>query len=804
MPQRQALGLFTALATVFLIVLGLAPTLSAASTETASFNAVADTYVSKSASKSNYGASSSLSVSESAYHALLRFDVVLPAGSTVSAVSLKVFSTSAVNSSLVVHPSGNAWEEMTVTYANQPGWQAAELSRTGPLSKNAYLTAALPASSISGPGPVSFGLNTTSRAVGSLASRETGTPPQLLVTYSPPDPAPSATPTASPTPIATATPTPIPTAITTEPSPTATATLTPTPTPTPSETPAFDHIVVVIFENKAYGNIIGNAGAPYINRLAESGANLTEMYAETHPSQPNYLDFFSGDNQGVVDNSGAPYQFTTENIAHQLIAAGKTFGAYAEGLPFSGYLGGDTNGYRIHHAPWVNWTNYPATVSHPFAEFPSDFTQLPTLAMVTPNNCNNMHDCSVATGDAWLSANLDGYAQWAKTNNSLLIVTWDEDDSSAANLIPTVFSGAQVVPGAYSQITNHYGLLGLIEDINRLPRIAHSIPAAPITAPFASTGPSPTATATATSSPSPDPTYIAPPSASFTANPAAGPAPLPVSFTDTSQGSPTSWSWDFGDGGLSTAQNPSHTYAAAGSYTARLTVTNPGGSTSASTTIAVQPGPAATSISVIGSTTTYSAASSTVSLTAPAGTLAGDVLVASITGDLNPTMSSIPAGWVAIVNGLSINASSTAGARAFAYYHVVDAADPLSYGWTLSSAVKWGGGVTAYRGVDNATPLDTPTATAVDASYTATSITVPGLTTSSNGTMLIGGAACDCSSPLISPPTGWTELWEAGGGQLAELADRTQASAGATGTATWTLGAARGVAAWRTALKPAG
>ena len=101
-------------------------------------------------------------------------------------------------------------------------------------------------------------------------------------------------------------------------------------------------------------------------------------------------------------------------------------------------------------------------------------------------------------------------------------------------------------------------------------------------------------------------------------------------------------------------------------------------------------------------------------------------------------MTSVPAGWTPIVNALGINSSSTCGARIFAYYHVVGPADPQSYGWTLSSAVKWGAGLTAYRGVDNTTPLDTPVATAVNATYQATSITAPSVTTVSPNAMLMG------------------------------------------------------------------
>ena len=217
-----------------------------------------------------------------------------------------------------------------------------------------------------------------------------------------------------------------------------------------------------------------------------------------------------------------------------------------------------------------------------------------------------------------------------------------------------------------------------------------------------------------------NPAGPAAPVASFTASPLSGTVPLTVSFTDTSTGGPTSWAWEFGDGGTAATQNASHTYAAAGTYTARLTATNAGGSTSSTRTITVDPaGGTSTGIAVRSSrTASTETATTTVSLPAPAGRAAGDVVVASFTADKNPT-ASVPAGWTAIVNGLSIASSSTAGARVFAYYRVVGSSDPATYTWTLSTAVKWGGGITAYTGVNTATPLDSAVATAVNTSYTA-------------------------------------------------------------------------------------
>jgi PKD repeat protein len=296
------------------------------------------------------------------------------------------------------------------------------------------------------------------------------------------------------------------------------------------------------------------------------------------------------------------------------------------------------------------------------------------------------------------------------------------------------------------------------------------------------------------------------PSASFTASPTSGTAPVDVHFTDTSSGSPTSWSWTFGDGATSTAQNPTHTYTTAGTYSVTLRATNAGGSgTTTRSGLITVTGTSGSAVSAGSSTTTFAAtASGTVTLAKPTGVATGDVLVSSITADLNPTMTTVPSGWTPMVNALSVNSSSTGGARVFAYYHVVTSTDPSSYTWKLSAAVKWGGGVTGYRGVDTTTPLDTSVVTGTQASYSGTSLSLASVTTTRTGAMLIGGVGLDSgTTALVSPPSGWSERFEAGGGQVAEQADKVQAAAGASGTATWTVSSARAFSGWRTALRPA-
>lgn len=229
--------------------------------------------------------------------------------------------------------------------------------------------------------------------------------------------------------------------------------------------PRYDHIVVVIMENHGLTQIVGDSSAPYITSLSTQGANFTNSHGVSHPSEPNYLAFFSGSTQGVTDDS-CPHTYSGNNLGAQLAAAGLSFTGYSEDLPSVGYTGCGSNNYARKHNPWVNFSNVPSSANQPYTSFPSDFTRLPTVSVVVPNLIDDMHDGTVSDGDTWLQNNIDAYAQWAKSHNSLLILTFDEDDSStSSNLIPTIFVGAGITSGNYSEQINHYNVLRTIQSV---------------------------------------------------------------------------------------------------------------------------------------------------------------------------------------------------------------------------------------------------------------------------------------------------------------------------------------------------
>ena len=249
----------------------------------------------------------------------------------------------------------------------------------------------------------------------------------------------------------------------------------------PAAVPEPAHIVVIVMENHAYAQIIGDPAAPFINDLARRGALFTRSHAITHPSQPNYLGLFSGSTQGITDDS-CPNRFTAPNLAADLNKAGKSFAGYAEDLPGPGSPVCSAADYARKHVPWANFSSVPGLASLPFTSFPATaFAQLPTVSFVIPNLCHDTHDCSVATGDTWLRAHIGGYADWAMTHNSLLILTWDEDDSGQGNHIATIFAGQKVRPGSYAEPITHYSVLATIEAAYALPRDGQAVTALPIT-----------------------------------------------------------------------------------------------------------------------------------------------------------------------------------------------------------------------------------------------------------------------------------------------------------------------------------
>jgi acid phosphatase len=188
---------------------------------------------------------------------------------------------------------------------------------------------------------------------------------------------------------------------------------------------------------------------------------------------------FSGSTQGVSDDS-CPHSFTGPDLGSELTSAGLSFTGYSQALPAVGFTGCSSGPYARKHSPWVNFSDVPAMANQPWTALPSDYSQLPTLSFAIPDLDHDMHDGSVRKGDDWLKQSLSGYAAWAQTHNSLLVVTWDEDDHSQSNQIATLIVGQAVRPGDYTETMDHYRLLRTLEDAFRLPHAGYSAQVSPV------------------------------------------------------------------------------------------------------------------------------------------------------------------------------------------------------------------------------------------------------------------------------------------------------------------------------------
>jgi hypothetical protein len=230
--------------------------------------------------------------------------------------------------------------------------------------------------------------------------------------------------------------------------------------------PVADHVVLVVMENRSYAEIFGGGQAPFIFSLAEHGASFTKAFAIGHPSQPNYFALFSGSTHGVADD--ADHALDAPTLAGALHKAGKSFIGYVE------------RGSPRKHNPWESFAD-ARDVERDLAVFPHDLGRLPAVSFVIPNLVHDMHEGSIAAGDAWLRQHLGAYAEWCATTDNLLILTFDEDDGAGDNRIPTVFFGAAVKPGRYGERIDHYRVLRTIEAMHDLAPLGHSAEAAPIT-----------------------------------------------------------------------------------------------------------------------------------------------------------------------------------------------------------------------------------------------------------------------------------------------------------------------------------
>ncbi len=226
--------------------------------------------------------------------------------------------------------------------------------------------------------------------------------------------------------------------------------------------------------------MIGSAAAPYVNALARRYGTMTESFAIAHPSLPNYLALTSGSTH-AIESDCTDCHVSATNIVDQLEAAGVSWKAYLEDAPSPCFLGAGHAGYAKKHNPFAYYADVagsPSRCSHLVGFDGSGGLRrdlragsLPTYVWITPNLCDDGHDCGVAASDRFLASTVPALLRELGPHG-VLVLTWDEGSSdrgccagaAAGGRIATIVAGPDVRRGARVQTPiDHYGVLGSVE-----------------------------------------------------------------------------------------------------------------------------------------------------------------------------------------------------------------------------------------------------------------------------------------------------------------------------------------------------
>jgi hypothetical protein len=239
-------------------------------------------------------------------------------------------------------------------------------------------------------------------------------------------------------------------------------------------------------ENEEDSDIVGSPAAPYANTLIRRYGLATQSYAISHPSLPNYLALTSGATHGVSSDC-TECTVSASNIVDQLETARITWKAYLEDEPSTCFPGAGAGGYAKKHNPFIYYTDVagsPHRCAHlvDFTTLATDLNAgtLPTYAWITPNLCDDGHDCGVSGGDRFLARTVPALLHELGPKG-FLIVTWDEGSSSRGccgglahgGHIATIVAGPTVRRGARASAPiDHYGVLATVEEALGLPLLA--------------------------------------------------------------------------------------------------------------------------------------------------------------------------------------------------------------------------------------------------------------------------------------------------------------------------------------------
>lgn len=236
------------------------------------------------------------------------------------------------------------------------------------------------------------------------------------------------------------------------------------------------HVIWIWMENESYNQIVGTAPARYLTQLAQACGIATNYSAVSHPSLPNYIAATSGDTWGIADDDPpSAHPIARPSIFSQVSAAGLTWRSYEESMQSNCALS-SAGAYAVKHNPAAYYTSIRAhcrrwdvPMGTPSSgSFASALRggRLPSFAFVTPNLCDDMHDCSVATGDAWLRRWIPVIiaSQSYRSGSTAIFITFDE--GTASNHVATLVVAPSTPSGTRSATAfDHYSLLKTTEEL---------------------------------------------------------------------------------------------------------------------------------------------------------------------------------------------------------------------------------------------------------------------------------------------------------------------------------------------------
>jgi phospholipase C len=257
--------------------------------------------------------------------------------------------------------------------------------------------------------------------------------------------------------------------------------------------PNFDHIVFIIFENQEFDNVIGNSEMPTFNKLADEHTLLTQYYAVRHPSLPNYIALMGGDTFGITENCKDCF-IDAPSLPDLIEASGRTWKTYQEDMPEPCFVGSE-DAYEQKHNPFIYFD--PIRLDKPRCEksivplsaFQADVDagSLPNFIFITPNICNDGHDCSLDIADKWLTDQLNILipALDKDGENYLVILMFEEGDSDdsccglpdgdAGGRVPVILLSPQAKTNFQDSTPySHYSLLKTVADAWGLPYLGHA------------------------------------------------------------------------------------------------------------------------------------------------------------------------------------------------------------------------------------------------------------------------------------------------------------------------------------------